>query len=355
MGCHAGLSVFDAFVPLNNLDWAQLFAQKGAAAYVANTGFGYGDSNTIAYSEDLNRRFAQGAVAGLTNPTGADLTVGEALTVAKQAYKGDLGIVGAYDEKAMAELTLYGLPMYRIGGSGIAPPPAQNQAQAQTQQTQPFALQAQAAAPLAAPAASFPTDPSTGLHVESFNADRTFGPAVVTTQPARGSYYTGTDGLLVEHFRPIEPKAIRPITIEQAHGALLTAAQLPGCRTVEHLRPGLRAADDRFVRRRARGRVRRPGVPEQAPVGDDLQAAARHEAAGRTGAGPVLLGQPDRRARRRDPAPVHARERCRLQLGQHRLRAARVLDARGAGADERRAGRVQRRRHRPRRRLRPAR
>ncbi len=222
MGCHAGLSVFDAFVPLNNLDWAQLFAQKGAAAYVANTGFGYGDSNTIAYSEDLNRRFAQGAVAGLTNPTGADLTVGEALTVAKQAYKGDLGIVGAYDEKAMAELTLYGLPMYRIGGSGIAPPPAQNQAQAQTQQTQSFAQQAQAAAPLAAPAASFPTDPSTGLHVESFNADRTFGPAVVTTQPARGSYYTGTDGLLVEHFRPIEPKAIRPITIEQAHGALLT-------------------------------------------------------------------------------------------------------------------------------------
>ncbi len=220
MGCHAGLSVFDAFVPLNNLDWAQLFAQKGAAAYVANTGFGYGDSNTIAYSEDLNRRFAQGAVAGLTNPTGADLTVGEALTVAKQAYKGDLGIVGAYDEKAMAELTLYGLPMYRIGGSGIAPPPAQNQAQAQ--QTQPFAQQAQAAAPLAAPAGSFPTDPSTGLHVESFNADRTFGPAVVTNAPARGSYYTGTDGLLVEHFRPIEPKAIRPITIEQAHGALLT-------------------------------------------------------------------------------------------------------------------------------------
>ena len=62
MGCHAGLSVFDAFVASNNLDWAQLFAQKGAAAYVANTGYGYGDSTTIAYSEDLNRRFAQGAV-----------------------------------------------------------------------------------------------------------------------------------------------------------------------------------------------------------------------------------------------------------------------------------------------------
>ena len=32
----------------------------------------------------------------------------------------------------------------------------------------------------------------------------------------------GTDGQIVEHLRPIEPKAIRPITIPQAHGALLT-------------------------------------------------------------------------------------------------------------------------------------
>ena len=222
MGCHAGLSVFDAFVPTNNLDWAQLFAQKGAAAYVANTGYGYGDSTTIAYSEDLNRRFAQGVVGGLTAPTGAELTVGEALTVAKQAYKGDLGIVGAYDEKAMAELTMYGLPMYRIGGSGIAPSPAAAQSQAPlAQQTQAFAATASAssAAPAAVPAASFPADPSTGLHVESFSADRSFGAAISTP---RGSYFNGTDGLIVEHFRPLEPKAIKPVTIEKAHGALLT-------------------------------------------------------------------------------------------------------------------------------------
>ena len=111
----------DAFVPSNNLDWAQIFAQKGAADYAGNTGYGYGDTTTIAYSEDLNSRFAANAVAGAaTNLTGANLTIGEALTVAKQEYKGALGIVGVYDEKAMAELTLYGLPMYRIGGIGVA-------------------------------------------------------------------------------------------------------------------------------------------------------------------------------------------------------------------------------------------
>jgi WD40-like Beta Propeller Repeat/Right handed beta helix region len=221
MGCHAGLSVTDAFIPSNNLDWAQVFTQKGAADFAGNTGYGYGDTTTIAYSEDLNQRFAANAVAGAANLTGANLTVGEALTVAKQEYKGALGIVGVYDEKSMAELTLYGLPMYRIGGIGVAPPSGQ------AAQAQPQAQGAAAQAAIAAPAAvtpnvspgSFPTDPTTGLHIESFAADRTFGAATAT---ARGSYYSGNDGTLVEHFRPIEPKAIRPVTIDSAHGALLT-------------------------------------------------------------------------------------------------------------------------------------
>ncbi len=220
MGCHAGLSVADAFIPSNNLDWAQVFTQKGAADFAGNTGYGYGDTTTIAYSEDLNQRFAANAVAGAANLTGANLTIGEALTVAKQEYKGALGIVGVYDEKSMAELTLYGLPMYRIGGIGVAP-------LGQTAQSQPQAQGAVSQAALAAPAAvtpnvapgSFPTDPSTGLHIESFSADRSFGAA---TSTGRGSYYSGNDGTLVEHFRPIEPKAIRPVTIDSAHGALLT-------------------------------------------------------------------------------------------------------------------------------------
>jgi CSLREA domain-containing protein len=220
MGCHAGLSVFDAFVANNNLDWAQEFADKGAAAYVANTGYGYGDSTAVAYSEDLNGRFAEGAVGGATtNATGASLTLGEALTAAKQSYKGDLGIVGAYDEKAMAELTLYGLPMYRIGGSGIAPPPTAPTSGLATKQALLSPLTA-GPTTLSAPASSFLIDPITGLHIESFAADRTFGSAV--SVPPRGSYFTGSDGVIIEHLRPIEPKAIVPVTIEQAHGALLT-------------------------------------------------------------------------------------------------------------------------------------
>ena len=45
---------------------------------------------------------------------------------AKQAYYGELGVFGVYDEKAMAEFTLYGLPMWGVsnaaGGTGAAAP-----------------------------------------------------------------------------------------------------------------------------------------------------------------------------------------------------------------------------------------
>ena len=176
MGCHAGLSVFDAFVPTNNLDWAQLFAQKGAAAYVANTGLRLRrlDHDRVLRGSEPRASHRTRSV-GLTSPTGAELTVGEALTVAKQAYKGDLGIVGAYDEKAMAELTMYGLPMYRIGGSGIAPPPA-----ARRPGTARPAVAGVRGNRLRQRRDSggrsrrlVPADPSTGLHVESFTADRT--------------------------------------------------------------------------------------------------------------------------------------------------------------------------------------
>ena len=72
---------------------------------------------TVAYSEALNVRLAQGLRNGLP--------IGEALVEAKQGYLASLGIVGVYDEKAMSELALYGLPMWSLGGATTpsTPPP----------------------------------------------------------------------------------------------------------------------------------------------------------------------------------------------------------------------------------------
>ena len=67
MGCHGGLNVPDtllgptptAFQRDRLLDWTQSYAQARAAVYVANTGFGYGDTVANALSERLMSIFAE--------------------------------------------------------------------------------------------------------------------------------------------------------------------------------------------------------------------------------------------------------------------------------------------------------
>ena len=114
VGCHSGLSVpdGDAASVRTGTDWAQAFLRQGAT-FVGNTGYGYGDSDLIAYSERLMLNFVEelGYWEG-----GQPQTVGNALLRAKQRYFSSVavGSWSTYDEKVMAEATLYGLPMLRI-------------------------------------------------------------------------------------------------------------------------------------------------------------------------------------------------------------------------------------------------
>lgn len=114
VGCHSGLNVpDDAFPsPQTGTDWAQAFLRQGAT-FIGNTGYGYGDSDLIAYSERLMADFAQalGHWHG-----GQPQTVGNALLQAKQNYYNSAagGGLSTYDEKVIGQATLYGLPMVRI-------------------------------------------------------------------------------------------------------------------------------------------------------------------------------------------------------------------------------------------------
>ncbi len=111
VGCHAGYSVHDEHSqPGTELDFAQAFAKRQTGGFVANTGYGLGDTTEIAYSERLMLYFAQELGRD------EDIAVGEALMRAKQRYVGSASSGGfsRYDEKVMIEATLYGLPMYRV-------------------------------------------------------------------------------------------------------------------------------------------------------------------------------------------------------------------------------------------------
>jgi len=112
MGCHGGLNVSDTF-PADATkqqqlrDWAQALAQNGAGVYVANTGYGYGDYDAIALSEQLMTMFAHNLAS--------DGTIGRKLMLAKQQFFGTIGTADPYAAKALQEATFYGLPFYAIG------------------------------------------------------------------------------------------------------------------------------------------------------------------------------------------------------------------------------------------------
>jgi hypothetical protein len=117
LGCHAGLNVPDGTALSNlfgsgidaNLDFPQSMA-KQRAVYVANTGFGLGIANGIAGTERLMALFSEEILS--------QDTIGKALTVAKQRFLNETGVVGPYEEKSSIEATLYGLPMYKLSSSG---------------------------------------------------------------------------------------------------------------------------------------------------------------------------------------------------------------------------------------------
>ncbi len=82
-GCHAGYNIVDsAAVPNVTLkpDWAEAFALK-KATLIAGTGYQYGDTDFIKYSERIYLNFSQQLRSG-TGP----VAVGKALVAAKQAY-----------------------------------------------------------------------------------------------------------------------------------------------------------------------------------------------------------------------------------------------------------------------------
>ncbi len=122
MGCHAGFQTTDAIVGSNVLDWPQFFAQSGTA-FVGNTGFGLGNTDSVAFSEELMTDFAG-------NLDGSQ-SIGEALVDAKRSYYLSRVAFSSYDDKTLSEAELYGLPMYGVGQSPTALQPAAIQASAQ--------------------------------------------------------------------------------------------------------------------------------------------------------------------------------------------------------------------------------
>ena len=109
IGCHSGLNAPDIWASGKYpLDLPQLMLRKGAAAYVGNTGFGWGLKHGVGYSERLMELVADRVLAN------ASSSLGDCLAQAKRDYYLENHRYDVFDEKALFESTLYGLPMYEL-------------------------------------------------------------------------------------------------------------------------------------------------------------------------------------------------------------------------------------------------
>ena len=209
MGCHGGLSVSDIELrlPAESTDWAQSFSARGAQ-WVANTGFGYGDTELVAYSERLMALFAHElAVDG-------SLTTGQALSLAKRDYAKTTQVWSPYDEKALQEVVHYGLPMYRVAASTPAALPVAT----------PLTLTASATQGVVTTPDPITSVPSAPVTLNMTGVAR-------TDRGQSGAYYSLDGDTLQVKDRPVQPLSVTDVQIaatdpaagRQPHGALITA------------------------------------------------------------------------------------------------------------------------------------
>ncbi|NWJ45281.1 MAG: Ig-like domain repeat protein [Chloroflexi bacterium] len=120
IGCHSGYNI-----PLNGFinnyspdpDWAKAFARKGMTS-VIGTGYQYGDTDVIAYSEKLYSDLVKQLHTG-TGQT--QITIGDALVATKKHYLATNSPIQGVHAKVVIEATLYGLPMLGVQLTGTTP------------------------------------------------------------------------------------------------------------------------------------------------------------------------------------------------------------------------------------------
>ena len=119
-GCHSGYTIVDgeAADDRTATTGPQAMAQQ-QAVLLGGTGYQYGDTEFLEYSERLYLNVARSCAAARDR-----VAIGEALTAAKRDYLASLVQVTGIDQKSVLQATMYGLPMTRLDLPGRARPPS---------------------------------------------------------------------------------------------------------------------------------------------------------------------------------------------------------------------------------------
>jgi hypothetical protein len=128
VGCHSGLNVAASSVeadadPLYQADFPQAFLKQGGN-WIGNTGYGYGDADTVGYSERLSVFFTEelGRDVRDADDDYIGQPIGTAMARAKQRYIRNATFLDVHDVKSLMVWTLYGLPFLRVTVDEPQPP-----------------------------------------------------------------------------------------------------------------------------------------------------------------------------------------------------------------------------------------
>ena len=200
-GCHSGYNAVDQdgiaqVTP--QPDWAQAAARR-QATLIAGTGYQYGDTDFIEYSERIYLQFAKELRTG-TGP----VSVGQALLRAKRYYLATTPAMRGIHEKAFHEATLFGLPMLSVAMPGDRIP-------TDVEASEVGAL------------SGFPTNP--GLLLGLQQADLSVVPNFVertmvlqdigANTSVTAKYLEGSDGVLVNPAEPVLPLESLNVDVSQ--------------------------------------------------------------------------------------------------------------------------------------------
>jgi hypothetical protein len=220
-GCHSGYNIAgEDAVPgvTQTLDWAGAFATK-QATLIAGTGYQYGDTDFLAYSEKLYSEFATALRYG-----SGPVSVGNALVEAKQTYLDGVQDLQGIDIKSLLESTIYGLPMTSVNLPNRLPSPTA---------TSIFSSPAPTFfGTITAPLGAVSTPPSSQLATLGLqSADVTLTPPLdANNNPANqpvsvqlvnpdgstgptGTYHTGPDGVSTSPGAPTLPLALNDVSV----------------------------------------------------------------------------------------------------------------------------------------------
>ncbi|MFN0067447.1 MAG: hypothetical protein ACKVYV_07390 [Limisphaerales bacterium] len=198
-GCHSGYNLVDGdVVPFLTLqpDWPQAAARK-KMLLIAGTGYQYGDTEFIEYSERLYLDFTRELRTG-TGPVPA----GKALFRAKRKYLAEVADLRGIHHKSLLQTTLYGLPMAAVDLPGARLTPA-------TAPTVIAATQGYAVDPgltLGLRRADLAVTPTLTQHSLELN-DATGGGTVTAT------WLSGAAGVASQPAEPVLPLEFRNVTV----------------------------------------------------------------------------------------------------------------------------------------------